>query len=488
MTRDPHHRPRGARPGHRGRGGRGANRDTTVQKAVENGIALELTVQPAGHQPGPLMEGQDARVTLRITDQATGNPLTKLYPGAWMDDLAGKALVEEKPAGCKQKVESFVGGSLLSRPALDLNVYYVLALNEDATISVVDPLFGYGSSKLLTMVFLKSPGEDWALSPDGERLFVSMPDSNRVAVVETATWKVMAELETGAHPRRVGLQPDGQYLWAAHDSGVTVLDARALRKAADIPTGKGRHDLAFSDDSRFAFVTNEAEGTVSVIDVAQLAAARKIPVGAKPVSIAWSTQGKAAYVSSAGDGVITAVDGKSPKPLARIVSTPGLGEIRFAPGGRLAFVVHPNANAVHIVDAASNRLIQTADVEKDPDQVAFSDELAYIRHRGSDTVLMVPLKTVGEPGRPVSVVDFPAASTRRGGWPGARPRPASCSPPATPPCWWPIPRTRPSTSTRRAWPPPWATSRTTASSRGPCWWWTAACARSAPGSTRPRPR
>ena len=379
-----------------------------VQKAVENGIALELSVQPADGQPGPLMEGQDARVTLRITDQATGNPLTKLYPGAWMDNMAAKtALVEEKPAGCKQKVESFVGGSLLSRPALDLNVYYVLALNEDATISVVDPLFGYGNSKLLTMVFLKSPGEDWALSPDGERLFVSMPDSNRIAVVETATWKVVAELETGAHPRRVGLQPDGQYLWAAHDSGVTVLDARALRKAADIPTGKGGHDLAFSDDSRFAFVTNEAEGTVSVIDVARLAAERKIPVGARPVSIAWSTQGKAAYVSSAGDGVITAVDGKSPKPLARIVSTPGLGEIRFAPGGRLAFVVHPNANAVHIVDAASNRLIQTADVEKDPDQVAFSDELAYIRHRGSDTVLMVPLKTVGEPGRPVSVVDFP---------------------------------------------------------------------------------
>ena len=56
---------------------------------------------------------------------------------------------------------------MLSRPEVDLNVYYVLALNEDATISVVDPLFGYGSSKLLTMVFLHSPGEDWALSADG---------------------------------------------------------------------------------------------------------------------------------------------------------------------------------------------------------------------------------------------------------------------------------------------------------------------------------
>jgi hypothetical protein len=112
-------------------------------------------------------------------------------------------------------------------------------------------------------------------------------------------------------------------------------------------------------------------------------------------------------VANAGDGAISAVNGDSPKPVARIASTPGLSQIRFAPGGRLAFVVHPNENAVHIVDAASNRLVQTADVEEEPNQVAFSDELAYVRHRGSETVLMIPLKTVGEAGRPVPVVDFP---------------------------------------------------------------------------------
>jgi YVTN family beta-propeller protein len=379
------------------------------QKSVENGIALELSVQPVSGS-GPLREAQDVRVTLKVTDQLTGAPMSGLYPGGWMDRSAvRRKLGEEAPADCKKKVESFLGGSMLSRPEVDLNVYYVLALNEDASISVVDPLFGYGNSRLLSMVFLASPGEDWVLSTDGRRLFVSMPEAGRIAVVDTSTWKVTGEVETGAHPRRLGLQPDGQYLWAATDIGVVAVAARDPRpqKAASIPTGAGGHDLAFSDDSRFAFVTNEADGTVAVIDVAKLAVARQLPVGAKPVSIAWSSQAQAAYVSSAGDGSITAVDGTSPKPRARIVATPGLGQIRFAPGGRLAFVVHPGANAVHIVDAASNRLIQTADVDPDPDQVAFSDELAYVRHRGSDAILMIPLKTVGEPGRPVSVVDFP---------------------------------------------------------------------------------
>jgi hypothetical protein len=68
-------------------------------------------------------------------------------------------------------------------------------------------------------------------------------------------------------------------------------------------------------------------------------------------------------------------------------------------------------------------VVQTVDVEEGPDQVAFSDELAYVRHRGSDSVLMIPLKTVGEPGKPVPVVDFPGGQHPPGRLP--RPTPAA---------------------------------------------------------------
>ncbi len=380
-----------------------------------------MRVEPVAGPPGQVLERRDARITLEITDKLSGQPLAGLFPAAWLDRES--AHPKGAPPECRQKVDAFIAGALLSRPEVDLNTYYVLALNDDASISVVDPLFGYGSSKLLTMVFLPSPGEDWALSPDGERLFVSMPAAGRVAMVDTSTWKVKGEIPTAPHPRRLAFQPDGQYLWAATDEGVSALDPQALRKVADLPAGKGAHDLAFSDDSRFAFVTNEASGTVSVLDTGALTRLRDVPVGARPVSIAWSTQGKAAYVSVAGAGAVVAVDPEKPQPLARIASTPGLGQIRFAPGGRLAFVVHPSANAVHILDAASNRLIQTADMEAEPDQVSFTDELAYIRHRGSDSVLMIPLKSVGEPGKPVPVVDFPGGQHPPGRLP--RPTPAA---------------------------------------------------------------
>ncbi|HKH43032.1 MAG TPA: YncE family protein, partial [Thermoanaerobaculia bacterium] len=265
-----------------------------AEKAVRQGIAVELSLQRADGQPGPVREGDSARVSLAFSDAATGTPLAGVKPGAWLDFLGSGP---DAGAECRQKAESFLGGSLFARPELDLNVYYVLSLNQDATISVVDPLFGYGGSKLLAMVFLESPGEDWALTPSGHRLFVSLPDAGRVAVIESADWKVALGIDTPPRPRRLGLQPDGQYLWVAWDgadpqlpSGVSVIDVRSLRPVARLETGRGGHDLAFSDDSRFVFVTNEADATVSVIDVAQLAKVRDVRVGSRPVSIAWSSQ------------------------------------------------------------------------------------------------------------------------------------------------------------------------------------------------------
>lgn len=403
------------------------------QRLVHEGVAIELTVEPiapaeatpptAPGRSGPPREGEHARVRFRVSDAHTGAPAAGLYPAAWLDRRMGgmAQTAETDKETCRKRVQSFVGGSYFHRPALDLNVYYVLALNEEATISVVDPLFGFGNSKLLDMVFLPSPGEDWALSDDARRLFVSLPGSDQVAVVETEGWKVVAGIPTGPRPRRVALQPDGQYLWAAYEgagpadpSGVTVIDARKLEVVARIPTGRGSHDLVLSPDSRHAFVTNEADGTVSVIDVARLAKVRDVAVGSRPTSIDWSRAAGAAYSSQAGDGSLVAVRHDSAEPAARLALSPGLGRVRFAPGGRLAFVVHPDKKQVLIVDAASNRLLQTADVEAEPDLVTFSDDLAYVRHRGSETVLMIPLAVLGREGQPVALVDFPGGQNPPG--------------------------------------------------------------------------
>lgn len=383
------------------------------QRIVREGIHIAVEIEPVDPKLArPLQEGDPVHVRFSIAD-SSGEPIPKLYPAAWMDRLPiSGSPIEGLPKDCQQKVEAYVGGSLLSQPELDLNVYYVLALNEDPSISVVDPLFGFGGSKLLEMVFLESPGEDWEMTGDQRTLFVSMPDSDQIAVVDTADWTVSRNIDVGPRPRRLRLQPDERYLWATWEaapdqlSGVSVIDTRTLSELTRIPTGKGNHELVFSDDDRYAFVTNQADGTVTVIDVQKLETVREVATGKSPVSAAYSGPGRALYVIHP-DGRIAVVDGERHEVVTQIQGETGIERIRFTPAGRLGFVVNPAKNLIHIVDPATQRIVQTADVEPEPFDVAFSDELAYVLHRGSEIVLMIPLQELGVEGQPVPVVDFP---------------------------------------------------------------------------------
>ncbi|MEM7354258.1 MAG: cytochrome D1 [Acidobacteriota bacterium] len=394
-------------------------------RVVREGIAIELEIEPVSDAPRSspaLREGDTVTFRFRIHDTLTETPLAGVYPAAWMDLRPA-----DDATTCRDKVEAFIGGSLFAPPELDLNVYYVLALNNDPTISVVDPLFGFGTTKLLDMIFLDSPGEDWVLSDDQLTLYVSMPEINQVAVVSTATWEVLTHLEVGVQPSRLALQDDGRYLWVGFDgpadglSGVTVIDTEGPAVVKSILTGSGHHEIALADRDRYAMVTNQNSGTVSIIDVGKLEKIGDTAVGREPVSLAYSPKARAVYVASRADGKVTAIDARSHAVIATAQGQPGLEQIKFAPGGQTAFVVNPAADTVDILDAATNRIVQTADVEDGPDQVAFSDHLAYVRHRGSEIILMIPLDQVGRAG-PVPVIDFPGGQTPFGR--GSSPSPA----------------------------------------------------------------
>jgi YVTN family beta-propeller protein len=242
-----------------------------------------------------------------------------------------------------------------------------------------------------------------------------MPASDRVAVVDTSSWKVVTNLDAGPHPASVALQPDGKYMWVSYgadgsgdnNSGVAAIDCRTLEVAARIPTGRGPHAIALSGDSRFAFITNTDDGTVSIIDAAKLEKVNSLKVGDRPAAIAFSEAANTAYISNAGDGSIVAVSGAGAKVVARMQAEPGAGQIKFARGGRFGFVPNPTKNLVHILDAATNRIIQTADIDKGPEQITFSDTIAYVRRRESEIVLMIPLDAIGKEGSDVPVADFP---------------------------------------------------------------------------------
>lgn len=394
------------------------------QKIVHEGIEVEFTINPLGDKDakaGDLMEGQDAVASFKITESRSGTPLTNLHPSAWMDLHAPGKLTESKD--CRQKIQSFLQASLSSRPEIDLNTYFILALNQEADISVIDPLMGYGSSKLFTLVFLNSPGEDWVLSSDTKTLFVTMPLVNQVAVIDTSLWRVTANIDVGSRPTRIEFQQDGKYLWVGSDaaggeSGVTVIDAVELKVAARIRTGAGHHEIALTGDNRYAYVTNRQDGTLSVIDVQKLTKVKDIKTGGLPVSLALSPLSKAAYVANEEDGTIVVIGGVDQEVLARITTKPGVKSFRFVGDGRYGFAVNAKENNVQVVDASTNRLVNTIKVGKNPDKITFTQNYAYVRALGSDQVSLIQLDGIGKKAE-VPVLEFPAGQLAPEKAPGA---------------------------------------------------------------------
>jgi len=388
------------------------------QALIQDGVSVEISLDPLQRQlpPGHLIAGADVSFQIAIRDVATKSPIRGLHPAAWMD-LHPKGQPHDDKY-CSGRLSAILSANLLDSRAQDLNIYYVLALNQDNTITVADPRFGYGGTNLLALVALPGRGEDWLLVPDGSRLFVSVPDTGQVSAVDTASWKTMTNLNIGATPHRIGLQPDAHYLWVAYDgpggdSGVAVASTESLEVLARIPTGRGAHQIAFSGDNQFVFVTNAVDGTVSIIDNRTLKKVQDIRTGSRPASVAYSMLAQMAYVTNEGDGTVVGVSAKQRGVLVRIHAEPGLGQIKFSQDERFGFAVNPVTDKVCIVDVSTNRIAQSLSVKGAPDQVSFSESLAYVRRNKSDTVAIIPLAQLAE-GKPISTAEFPGGQHRLG--------------------------------------------------------------------------
>ncbi len=379
----------------------------TPQTFTAEGVSIEFSVQPV-RSTEPIA-GEEATVRFKISGTNGRVPLSNLRPVAWVDQRASQQISDAR--ACREKVQSFLQSSFTKRPTVDLNAYFILALNNEPNISVIDPLSGFGGSKLYTLVVLKSPGEDWVLSRDNKRLYVSMPAVNQVAVIDVPTWKVITNVDAGVKPSRLVLQHDSRYLWvgnngaAANESGVTVIDTATNKALGHIPTGLGHHEIALNDADTVAFVTNKDTGTLSVIDVRKLAVVKQIGPGAQPAAIAYSSLSKAAYVVSEGDGSIAVVGGANHDLLARLQGQPGLRSIRISPDGRYAFALNTSKSTVHVIDLSSNRVIQSIAAGAGADQITFSRQFAYIRSADSEAVSMIRLAGLD---KEASITKFPA--------------------------------------------------------------------------------
>ena len=131
-----------------------------------------------------------------------------------------------------------------------------------------------------------------SVSPDDKTLYAACNVGYTMQVWDAATLTFIRELPTGKGAYNVEASPDGKFVIVTNkkDQSISVFDARTLSEVARVPTTKKIvHGIAFSPDSRLAFITQESigadPGAVDMIDLTTLKNVATLAVPAQPTGI-----------------------------------------------------------------------------------------------------------------------------------------------------------------------------------------------------------
>ena len=223
------------------------------QKFSREGVVVEFSYEPASKRAGGVIEGEFTDLRFRVTDEAKGKPVRSLRPGAWMDiSRPWTRRRGRRPLDCRKKVGLYLQGIVGIRPMLDLNGYFIVVMNREPNLYVIDPFVGMaGRTNLLTTVPLREPATDWTKSADEKRLYVTLNKAGRWRSWTRRRSSSSGRSTPGRGPFVLRSSRTARLLWVGNDApdgsvgGVTAIDTGALGRGRRSRRGRGTTSWPF---------------------------------------------------------------------------------------------------------------------------------------------------------------------------------------------------------------------------------------------------
>jgi len=220
-----------------------------------------------------------------------------------------------------------------------------------------------------------SDPEQFDLSADGRRLFVSNEDSDQASIVDIANGTVIKTIAVAREPEGVRVSPDGAlvYVTGETDHDVTVLDAVDGEVLATIGVGLRPRDAVFTSDGLRAFVSAELAHSIAVIDVKNHEVIATIELGetAKPVGMALTADSQWLYVANGRGQTVSAVDLKTFEVIGTVEEVgPRPWGIALTDDERFLYTANGPSDDVSVIDTESLQVVARIKVGETPWGVA----------------------------------------------------------------------------------------------------------------------
>jgi YVTN family beta-propeller protein len=165
---------------------------------------------------------------------------------------------------------TIAGSPSLAASADNKNLY---AAYTQASGSNVLSVIATSSNKITTTISLgsgaSSAGPFVAVSPNGERAYVTLMSQNEIAVVDLVHQQLLATVSVGSgvNPACIAIHPNGMSAYVVSNDGVLVFDLASNTVVGTIPISGSPQNVAFTADGSMAYVS-VAQGQAAVIDTA----------------------------------------------------------------------------------------------------------------------------------------------------------------------------------------------------------------------------
>jgi YVTN family beta-propeller protein len=154
----------------------------------------------------------------------------------------------------------------------------------DASVTVIDPAAKTVKS---TIAVGTAPVGAWAAA--NGKMYCDNETSQTVSEIDVATQKVTETIALGFKPGYVAYNAMTKEVWVSDATNGKVIYYQIVSgkwtKQGEIVTGADAHAIAFTDDFKTAYVTNQGAATVSVIMTTDHKVTSTIAVGSKPNGI-----------------------------------------------------------------------------------------------------------------------------------------------------------------------------------------------------------
>src|SRR6202043_1105575 len=213
--------------------------------------------------------------------------------------------------------------------------------------------------KLTGKISAGSDPEEFSLSLDGTKLYVSNEDVKTASVINIATGKVEHIIPVGQEPEGVATTPDGKRFYVTCEAGgeIYVIDTAGYTVAGHFKVNVRPRSVAFLPGAGIGFIPSESTGELNVIDTVNLKVLKVVtlPPGSRPMGVKVASNGRKVYVSNGRAGTVSVLDSHTYELLNTIKVGVRPWGIAFSPDGKFLYTANGPSNDVSVVDLEANK-------------------------------------------------------------------------------------------------------------------------------------